>query len=598
MPGIRSRRQVYAGLAVIAVPLLGVWSGSPASATDGGCQTPATHEIAEVQGSGAATPLDGQTVRVAGVVTGDFQGAGRLGGFFVQDPTPDADPATSDGLFTYGGDVDVKVGDAVLVTGKAVEYRGLTELSPVEVVDVCGTGDVDPVEVDLPRAPDTSFEPLEGVLATFSEALTVTEHFQLGRFGEVTVSSGGRLFQPTERAEPGAPAKELAEEAARRRLLIDDGSTDQNPDTVPYLEPEAVRIGDSASGITGVLSFGFGSYRLQPTESIEFERTNPRPKAPESVGGDITVASFNTLNYFTTLGSENSNARGADTEEEFRRQQAKEVEAITGLDADVVALMEIENNGATALSSLVEALNEATAPGTYAYVTEPVLNPPNEFGGRFGTDAIKVALIYRPGAVRPVGDAMTSSGEVFDRPPLIQKFQLAGGSEPFTVVVNHFKSKSCGGATGPDRDQGDGQACYNAKRVKQAEALVSTLDDSGAPNPLVVGDLNSYSREDPVDVLAAAGFTGVTERFVADEDRYSYVFDGLSGELDHALAGRKLLDNVTGAGIWHINADEPLILDYNTEFNPPGLYEPDAYRSSDHDAVLVGLDLRSGAQRR
>ncbi|MGH9137999.1 MAG: ExeM/NucH family extracellular endonuclease [Acidimicrobiales bacterium] len=556
-----------------------------------GCDAPPTHEIAAVQGAGDATPLAGQDVRVEGVVTGDFNGASQLGGFFIQDDTPDADPATSDGIFAFSS-AAAAVGDRVLVNGRAIEFNGLTELSPVTSVDVCGTGTIAPIAFDLPRPMGTTFEPVESVLLTFPEAMTATEHFQLGRFGEVTVSSDGRLFQPTDRVAPGAPALAVQDENNRRRLLIDDGSTVQNPPTVPFVAPgDALRIGDTTSGVTGVLSFGFGLYRLQPTAPIAFERTNPRPPAPADVGGDVRVASFNTLNYFTTLGSENPNARGADTAEEFARQQAKLVAAITALDAHVIGLMEVENNGTAALASLVDALNAATAPGTYAFVTPPALNPPNEFGGTFGTDAIQVAFVYRPAAATPVGAAQSSADPIFDRPPLIQSFEREGGSEPFTAVVNHFKSKSCGGATGPDLDQGDGQACYNARRVGQATALADTLAALDVVNPLVLGDLNAYTEEDPIHALEAAGYTGLSEQFVADGDRYSFVFDGQSGELDHALAAPALLDNVTGTAIWHINADEPLILDYNTEFNPPGLYEPNAFRSSDHDPVLVGLQL-------
>jgi predicted extracellular nuclease len=180
---------------------------------------------------------------------------------------------------------------------------------------------------------------------------------------------------------------------------------------------------------------------------------------------------------------------------------------------------------------------------------------------------------------------------VFERPPLAQTFELASGAgAPFTMIVNHFKSKGCDGATGPDQDQGDGQSCFNARRVTQATAIAELAGQ--VPGPLVLGDLNAYSAEDPIEVLAGAGLAGQTERFVRDEQRYSYVFDGQSGELDHVLAGRALSGRVTGATIWHINSDEPLILDYNTEFNPEGMYRPDAYRSSDHDPVLVGLRLR------
>jgi hypothetical protein len=253
--------------------------------------------------------------------------------------------------------------------------------------------------------------------------------------------------------------------------------------------------------------------------------------------------------------------------------------------------MEVENNGATAIGSLVDALNAATAPGTYAFITEPVLNPPNEFGGQFGTDAIKVAMIYRPAAVTPVGAAQSSSDPVFSRPPLIQTFVPAAGGEQFTVVGNHFKSKSCGGATGANLDQGDGQSCFNALRVQQATTLTTVLGGLAAPNPLIIGDLNSYTEEDPIQVLESAGYTGLSELFVPDAQRYSFVFDGFSGELDHGLASPALRDNVTGTTIWHINADEPLILDYNTEFNPPSLYQPDQYRTSDHDPLIIGLEL-------
>jgi hypothetical protein len=560
-----------------------------------GCATPATHEIAAVQGAGTATPIPNQVVRVEGVVTGDFQAAGQLGGIFIQDDTPDSDPATSDGLFVFTT-LPAALGDRVLANGRVVEFSGLTELTQVTTVDVCGTGAIAAQGYDLPRPSGTTFEAVEGVLVTFPETLTATEHFQLGRFGEVTVASDGRLLQPTDRVDPGAPAQAALDLAARRRLLVDDGSNVQNPPVVPFVTPgNALRLGDTATGITGVLSFGFGQYRLEPTAPITFARTNPRPAAPADVGGDLKVASFNTLNYFTTLRSTNPNARGADNATEFGRQQAKEVAAITGLGADVLGLMEVENNGvgpSSAIASLVDALNVSAGAGTYAYVTtEPVLNAPNEFGGEFGTDAIKVALVYKPAVVTPVGAAQSSGDPIFNRPPLIQTFQRVAGGEVVTVVVNHYKSKGCDGASGLDLDQGDGQSCFNARRVAQSQTLVSVLDALDPPNTLIIGDLNSYTEEDPIRTLEAAGYSGLSELHVPDADRYSFVFDGFSGELDHGLASPELLDNVSGAAIWHINADEPLILDYNTEFNPPGLYAPDAYRSSDHDPVVIGLNL-------
>ncbi|MFF0574503.1 ExeM/NucH family extracellular endonuclease [Streptosporangium saharense] len=537
------------------------------------CQSPATHRISQVQGSGDVSPLAGQTVRVQGVVTGDFQRSDQLGGFFLQDTAPDADPATSEGLFAYGRDTfkDVKAGDRVLVTGKVVEYNGWTELSPVTAVDVCGTGAVTPARLSLPRPAGSTLEPVESMLVTVTGPLTVTDHYNLGRYGELTLSSGGRLFQATDR--PGV------DEAAnqRRALLLDDGSTRENPPVIPYTDPRVVRLGDTTLGATGVLGYGFGVYRLQPTKPVTFLRTNPRLPVPLPVLGNVRVASLNTLNWFTTLGS-----RGANTAEEQRRQLTKLVATLKGLNADAVGLMEVQNNGQTAVQALVDALNAEVGAGTYAALTHP--NP--------GTDLIHVAVIYKPAKLTPVGPAHSSADPVFRRPPLIQTFRRVRGGEPFTVVVNHFKSKGCDtAATGPDADQGDGQGCYNGERVRQAKATLDLVQSLRLPNALVLGDLNAYGEEDPIDTLEAGGLTSLSKRFVPAPLRYSYLYDGRSGELDHAMAGRDLLRRVTGATIWHVNADESRILDYNTEYNPPQLYRPDAFRSSDHDPLVVGLAL-------
>ncbi|WP_166427432.1 ExeM/NucH family extracellular endonuclease [Nonomuraea mesophila] len=563
-----SRASLTASItAVLAVVLPVALLTTPARAEPPApCAAPATHRISQVQGEGDATPLAGRTVRVEGVVTGDFQRTDQLDGFFLQDPRPDADPRTSEGLFAYAGEAvkDVRPGDRVLVTGRATEFNGWTELSPVTAVDVCGTGRV---AARPYRLPSGGLEPVENMLLTFPQPLTVTEHYNLGRYGEVTLSSQGRLYQPTDRrgVDPAA--------GARRSLLVDDGSTRENPATLPPI----VRAGDVTSGLTGVLGYGFGAYRLQPTKPVAYRSANPRPRRPSPVGGNVKVASFNTLNWFTTPGS-----RGAGDAEEQRRQLAKLVAALKGLDADAVALMEVENNGRTALQALVDAVNAEVGAGTYAALTHP--HP--------GTDAIQVGLIYKPGRLTPVGETRASQDAVFSRPPLIQTFRGKGGGRPFTLVVNHLKSKGSCPSSGPDADQGDGQGCWNATRVAQAEALLGIVAD--LPGPIVLGDLNAYGEEDPIKTLEKGGLTSVTKRFVPAPRRYSYVFDGLAGELDHVLVGRELRGRVTGATIWHVNADEPRIRDYNTEFNPPDLYRPDAYRSSDHDPVIAGLALSRG----
>ncbi|MEV4115100.1 ExeM/NucH family extracellular endonuclease [Nonomuraea sp. NPDC049695] len=540
------------------------------------CDTAPTHQISQVQGSGETSPADGQNVRVEGVVTGAFQGSGQFGGFYLQAPTPDADPATSEGLFVYSSS-PVKPGDRVLVSGKAIEYNGLTEISPATAVNVCGTGTIKPTRVKLPLKRGITLERYEGMLVSFDRDLAVSEIYNLARFGEITLAGGARLWQPTDRK------KVNTDKDARRAILLDDGSTAQNPPTLPYHTEgsNTVRIGDEVKDLTGVLTYGFDAYRVQPTGPVVIKAENPRRAQPAKVGGDVRVASLNTLNWFTTLKS-----RGATTAAERDRQLAKLVANITTLNPAVAGLMEVERNDNVALNTLVDALNAKAGAGTYKAITHP--NP--------GTDLIQTALIYQPAKVTPIGAARSSSDPIFNRPPLVQTFGKADGTgKTFTVLVNHFKSKGCtdgdGTASGDDADQGDGQSCYNAKRVKQAKAVLALIDSLRLKNALVLGDINAYGEEDPIHTFEDGGLTSLSKKYVKKDDRYSYVFGGLSGELDHALADKGARKLVTGATIWHVNADEGRFMDYNTEFNPPYLYAPDAFRSSDHDPLLMGLKL-------
>ena len=143
------------------------------------------------------------------------------------------------------------------------------------------------------------------------------------------------------------------------------------------------------------------------------------------------------------------------------------------------------------------------------------------------------------------------------------------------MIANHFKSKgSCPTTPGPDTDQGDGQSCWNARRTAQANELAewvssTVIPGAGDPDVAIVGDLNSYAGEDPIAALESAGYTNLVKAFHGD-DAYSYVFDGQWGYLDYVMASSSLLPQVTGAADVHHNADEPSVLDYNTEFKTRG----------------------------
>lgn len=546
--------------------------------------------IGSVQGSGTSTPVSGQTVRIEGVVVGDFQAAGGLGGYFLQD-AGDGDSATSDGIFVLSSE-EVEVGDTVHVVGTAGENFGLTRIAAIDAA-VCPDGLEPPAatELELPAQPAT-YESLEGMYVTMPQTLTILEYFDFDRFGEIVLGTD-RQYQPTATFDPGSPeAIALAAANAGNRITVDDGRSVQNPD--PAIHPNGeeftlentFRGGDLVTDVTGVLDFAFSKWRIQPTEGADYEAVNLRPDVPE-VGGNFTVASFNVLNYFTTL-----NSRGALTPEEFERQEAKIVAALAEIDADVFGLIEIENNGDTAVGTLVQALNDVVGPDTYDFISTGVL----------GTDVITTALIYKPSAVTPVGDHAVLDSSVdprfnddANRPALAQTFADVETGEAVTVVVNHLKSK--GSACAGDPDLGDGQGNCNLTRTAAAEAMVDWLatGPTGAEpgRELIIGDLNSYDKEDPIDVFVEAGYTDLLLQ-EQGEDAYSYVFDGQLGYLDYALAGPALLPKVTGAADWAINADEPDLIDYTMQFKQPAqdaLWAPDPYRSSDHDPVIVGFDF-------
>ncbi len=567
--------------------------------------------IHAVQGSGASSPLANTSVTVNGIVVADFQASGQIGGFFVQEEDADADANanTSEGIFVEDTATNVQVGDRVCVSGTVSENFARTQIGAATVT-VEGSGFALPTapDVTLPFASPDEPERYEGMHVHLAQELTVTETFLLGRFGEVSLSSGGRLMQPTNVARPGPQAAAVQAANDLNRILIDDGISAQNPDPMIFPSPEltasnTLRSGYTATGIVGALDFAFGSYRVLPTIDPTFvDSNNPRLSTPPSVGGDITVASFNVLNYFNGDGQGGGfpTARGADTAAEFDRQRDKIIAAITAMSADIIGLMEIENDGYganSAIQDLVDGLNAAAPAGTNYDFIDPQ-------SSSIGTDAIAVGIIYRVETVAPVGSAEILDSSVdsrFDdtknRPALAQTFVAAGTNSRVTIAVNHLKSKGSSCSSIGDPDTGDGQGNCNLTRTSAAEALVDWLatdpTSGGTSDVLIIGDLNAYAQEDPITAIKAGGYTDLIDALVGSSSSYSFIFDGQAGYLDHALATSSLASRVTGIVEWHINTDEPVSLDYNVEFKTANhvnlLYSPGPLRASDHDPVLIGL---------
>lgn len=587
-----------------------VWQ-APAAATSGvvnlplegpppvrQCDTTPSHEIGAVQGTGAATPLAGQQVSVRGVVVGDVPG---LGGFYLQDADGDGDAASSDGIFVVSP-VAVGLGDTVALTGSASERFGQTQITSSADVQVCVVADAASLPtaaaLELP-AGDAARERYEGMLVVPADQLTISEVFALTRFGELTLSEAGLLVTPTEIARPGAEAQAAAADNRLRSLVLDDAQTAPTSATNrPYLSASTpVRVGDAVAFTSPtVLGYGFGAWRLQPADGTAegtFALGDTRPAAPAEVAGDLQVAAFNVLNYFLTFAG--PDARGARSQAQLDKQAAKIVPAIEALGAEVVTLMEIEDTNSTgygdgtpdqALAHLVGRLNTAAADDKWSYVPLP-----NELLA-VDRDVIRNAIIYQNDVVQPVGEPVGQVDESVwfnAREPIAQTFAKDG--DRFTVIANHFKSKSPGRTqTLGNTDTGDGQGAWNGDRTRQAAALgrfAQQLQTStGDGDVLLMGDLNAYTQEDPIGVLRDAGYTDLGEQL--DPGRYSYVFNAGSGSLDHAMASPSLTPKVTDLTHWNINAVESFAYQYTGD---PALYDADPYRSSDHDPLVLGIDL-------
>ncbi|MEC9275341.1 MAG: ExeM/NucH family extracellular endonuclease [Pseudomonadota bacterium] len=598
--------------------------------------------ISAIQGSESSSAEVGNNVIIEAIVTGT-----RAGGFFVQEEASDydADDATSEGLFVEGS-VDVETGNLVRLYGEVEENYGMTTLamdSDVAALD-CGTADaVAAVELSMPYELD--LETVEGMVVSVTDA-TVTSTNNLWRFGEIVVSDTVKR-QPSDVAAPLSEAYTAAEEASETSLLtIEDNSSSQYPDALNYYPifsyANAIRFGDSVSA-AGPLNYSFGTYRINPSDVIEV--TSSREANPVVTEGNLSIATFNVLNYFNGEVDANGDVtfdydenRGADDEVAFELQQGRIVEAIVNLNADVVGLMEIENDGFgedSAIQSLVNAINaELGETEQYSFIA-------TSDGSEIGTDAITVGLLYKATVVTPENDAMVVAmpEQQIDedslarmRPSLLQSFVHTESSKSFLVAVNHFKSK--GSQCAEDVAEAPSeitsiQGSCNALRVSAAITLGNALSDESLPErKVILGDLNAYSAEDPVavltdytpesrgytittavntgmdegssvDVESSFGYHNLAEEF--DAEGFSYWFYGTEqvGSLDHVLASDAMLADAIDGAHWNINSVEAYQLQYDQALR----YYPDEdgyaftdvgpFRSSDHDPFIATFDLQA-----
>ncbi|GGJ95756.1 ExeM/NucH family extracellular endonuclease [Luteimonas terricola] len=434
------------------------------------------------------------------------------------------------------------------------------------------------VEIATPPA---DWQVHDGQRVRITVPLVVSGNHRLGRDDSVVAAFGDRLRTPTEIALPGAEAAALAAANRVRSLTL------VLPEKAAG-HPRTWRGGGVLEGAEGELRLDADGPRLH-LRDVEVLQPAARPAAP-TVAGEVRLASLNLQNLFNGDGRGGGfpTERGARSPAGYQAQLARLVATLSSLDADVVALLELENDGYDADSSLAQLVAALDPQGLrWRFV---------DAGNGPGDNPIRVGIVYRADRVAPLGRPATLEAGTFgplSRAPLAQAFR-AGNGPAFVVVANHFKSKGCRDAAGADLDQGDGQACFNATRRASGEALRDWLAGdptaSGSDLVAVLGDLNAYAMEDPVRGFIDSGWHDA----LADADGgrpYTYVYDAQAGRLDHVLLSPALGGRLQDAAIWHSNADEAAnVVDpaANDDEFPTG-----PWRASDHDPSLVGLRLRT-----
>ena len=516
-----------------------------------------------IQGPGFASPYKLDFVDTDGVVTAIFP---ELEGFWIQELEPDDDPTTSEGLFVFVGathfqsasHLEAQVGDQVEVHGRVRERSNQTELhiaaSEDVVVIATGLEMPEPVELDPPVEAEAAvayYEPLEGMLVSVTDpAVAVAPTSKYGEY--VLVRAEHEIRRVVRGQETGW------------FIMVDDGAATRHDDstTLPY----GVRTGDRVGHLVGPLAFTFDNYKIEP---LEPPQVIPVPEEPvpqlEQPGSDeFSVATFNVENFFDNKDPHRPSDPPKPKRSEYERKRDQIVETIVALGAPtVVGLQEVENVG------VLEDV--AAQPGLAGYDYQAAL-----IEGPSSRD-IDVGFLVRGdrATLEGVGQYQAPEG-LFSRPPVMITATVrtaSAGDVTVYVIANHFISK------------GGGEALTEPRRVMEAEWNAHLVDQVLMADPdayvVVLGDLNDYYDSAPLRALTQGDTPGGrlvnTLGVLPPEERYSYIFQGVSQLLDHVLVTPALAAARVRVNVLHLNADYP----------PADPEDPSPRHCSDHDPVVA-----------
>lgn len=434
--------------------------------------------------------------------------------------------------------------------------------------------------------------------------LTIMDMHSLRKYAKIKTIHGTEIpVSYTQTNEPSADSFE------NYRNSYDEESLILHFKRENFAKEDIFRVGDMIKNekLVGTLTFKemynrkIPTLRISEKQKITVLNKNIRQNTPKVTLSDIKIASFNVLNFFESLDNNEEychsrSPRGANNDEEYSRQLTKLVTTLNLIDADVFGLVEIENDfdDKSAINTLVSTLNTNNPKREYVYDSrdEPI-----------GSDVMSVAIIYDSNKLASASDLDILNNSAFSRPPIFKELMIKDSSFNFIVGVNHFKSKSNKG--GKDGNLNDGQGPYSEKRNKQAKKLISYINNTYKDEKVILlGDYNANLKSKAIGKIMDNGFYNLVEMF--NENEYTYSYNGFRSTLDYAFTNSAFKSHIKDAYVWHINADESDLRDYNITLQKcnRGTFKPDNYkpqyslfdkstpfRSSDHDPVIVHINI-------
>ena len=505
-------------------------------------------------------------IEIKGIVSSLVKDKDSFIGFFLQDNRLN----NFTGQY-FSSSEKVEVGDKIkLKILKSYDNNSDLFFEIIDLKKISKNHSVGYKKVSFPLS-ENDLKLLVGKYVEIQNEMIISDAYNYLKYGLLEVSTE-KMIQSTEKFDAQIEKNQIISFDRKQKtnsITLDDFSDFENPETL-YLDPAKIQIGGKILSIRGLITEYKEKIRLRVSEDLSVEKLTKYSFGDYDSG--IKIMSFNVQNLFNGdgLGGGFPTKRGAKNLIQYQKQLIKLKNTIGIAKPDIVALMEIENDGFDSLSTLHQFCEFISKNSSKNYLISPNIESP-------GKDQIKTALIYDSTVVKVKKSGIYYPSSLFSRSPLFQEFSFED-SLKFIVSVNHFKSKSTRGAKNLNLDQKDGQASFNYKRIQQSKKLNSIIDSLYQNIPLIVlGDFNSYTKEDPIQEI-----TLNLNRLKTNS--YSYVYKGRFGNLDHVFVNNQILPFIKSIETLDINTSSPNWMDYKSN-----RWGNSYLRSSDHNPLIIYL---------